>query len=404
MPRSNLDIGRQSSNLDDEEFRRRLIDWLEQATPVDWRAQRDADRVEFDRQWVSAVRDAGFGPPHWEPEIGGPGLTVDQQIVFYETLARSDAPPYPGVFGTAYVHTHATLRHGTQEQRERFLPPILAAEEIWCQAFSEPTAGSDLASLRTRATRDGEHFILDGQKVWSSNAVRADWALVLARTDPSAPKRNGISYFIVDLTLDGVEVRPIRQLTGESEFAEIFFNDVHVPASCLIGAENDGWRLAQTTLTAERGPLTTGKALRLQRAADILAGQALEHFDGDSAALATSSLGQRVADAHVEAQLGVELMTASLRPSSRPASEASIVKLFVTELVQRLTGLGAEIDGLGGHVVRPTERYEMPTGHWLRDHYASWGSTISAGSSEIQRNLISERVLGLPRDPRVQDA
>src|SRR4051794_2829902 len=166
-----------------EQFRAGLAAWLASTAPSDWRARRERGRVAFDKWWVSAVRDAGYGPPHWSPDIGGPGLSVDQQIAFYEEIAANDLPPYPAVFSTGYVHTEATLRHGSQEQRDRWLPRILAAEEVWCQAFSEPSAGSDLASLRTAARSDGDSYVLNGQKVWSSNAMYADWALVLARTD-----------------------------------------------------------------------------------------------------------------------------------------------------------------------------------------------------------------------------
>jgi len=234
------------------EFRAGVREWLRETVPPDWRQRLRADLRGFSLWWADAVRDAGYGPPHWAVEHGGPGLSLPRQLVLYEELTRADCPEYPGLVLCGYTHVYGTVvAHGTPEQIAAHLPPILAHERVWAQAFSEPDAGSDLASLRTTAVRHGDRYVVNGQKIWSSLAPYADWAILLARTDPSAPKRRGLSYLLVDLHSPGVRVRPIRQITGAADdFAEIFFTDVEVPVANLVGAENDGWRVARKTIAA----------------------------------------------------------------------------------------------------------------------------------------------------------
>ena len=389
-----------------EEFRATLRAWIGDTVPSDWRDRRADDERGFSVWWNSAVRAAGYGPPHWSPAVGGPGLSLSEQLVFYEEVALADCPRYPGLFSCAYTHVHDTLVvHGTNAQREQHLGPILRCERVWAQAFSEPEAGSDLASLRTRAERDGQDYVINGQKIWSSLAPRADWAILLARTDPDAPKRRGISFFLVDLETPGVDVRPIRQITGAADdFAEIFFTDVVVPAEPLVGELNNGWTVAHTTLAAERGPLAVPTALQL-RAALSATREAIRATLPDEDLFAISSIGQRYTELHGEVEILAEMMYGTLArfiEVGEPGPESSIIKLFLGQLMQRVTALGLEAAGIDGHLERGADPRDQPSGDLLIDHLGSWAWTIAGGSDQIQRNIIGERVLGLPRDPLVE--
>ena len=244
--------------IDDDlsEFRATVRAWAEEHIPVGWETRFgvavDDEFRTFQRDWLRTLRDGGYAAPHWVKEWGGGGYSLAEQIVIFEEFSRLNAPPLRNYF-VALNHAYATLMHaGTDEQRRRHLPAILDGE-VWCQGFSEPGAGSDLASLRTRAVRNGDVYVVNGQKVWSSRAAFADRCLLLARTDPNAPKRRGISYFLLDMKSPGVQARTIRQATGAAEFCEVFLTDVEIPVTDLVGAENDGWKIAQSTLSAERG-------------------------------------------------------------------------------------------------------------------------------------------------------
>ncbi len=254
------------SGPDLESFRATVRSWCRSHIAADWRQRQtgasDEEFVRFQQEWFQELRQAGFAVPHWPREWGG-GLSVGEQTVLYEELARHDAPRLVLAFVSIHHAASTLLLAGSDEQRRRHLPAILDGE-IWVQGFSEPEAGSDLASLRTTARRRGDVFVVNGQKVWASGAHFADWCLLLARTDPVAPKRRGISYFMLDMRVPGIEVRPIRQATGESHFCEIFLRDVEIPASQLIGPENDGWQVAQATLSAERGMTMLELAERLR--------------------------------------------------------------------------------------------------------------------------------------------
>jgi alkylation response protein AidB-like acyl-CoA dehydrogenase len=386
-----------------EEFRSTFREWLRDTVPADWRDQMAADQRALFVWWVRAMRDAGYGPPHWSPEVGGPGLSLAQQLVLYEEITQSDCPGYPGLFSCAYTHVHDTLTlHGTPEQIERHLKPILDGEKVWAQAFSEPEAGSDLASLRTRAVRDGDHYVVNGQKIWSTLAPNADWAILLARTDTEAPKHKGISYFLVDLRSPGIEVRPIKQITGaEDDFAEIFFTDVEVPAENLVGRENEGWRIAHTTLAAERGPLAVPTALMLRETLGSARELARELIPDDET-FALSSIGQRYAQLHGEVEILSEMMYGTLArfiEVGEPGPESSIIKLFLAPLMQRVSAFGLDVAGLDGFEEKGVSRRDKAANDWLVNHLGSWVWTIAGGSDQIQRNIIGERVLGLPRDP-----
>lgn len=380
-----------------DEFRERVRAWCETHVPTDWRATQtgatDGEFVAFQKGWFAELHAAGFAVPHWPAQWGG-GMPVDEQIVLYSELAAHDAPRLVLAFVGIHHAASTLLVAGTDEQRQRHLPAILEGE-IWVQGFSEPEAGSDLASLRTTARRVGETFIVDGQKLWASGGMHADWCLLLARTDPDAPKRQGISYFLLDMTSPGVEVRPIRNAVGDSHFCEIFLDGVEIPAANLIGAENQGWQVAQATLGAERGMTMLELAERLGNAGFRWLVQACRPIDD-----------ARVADRL--AQFEIEI--AGLRGLCRDVvqqhdtgavgpADASVVKLYYSELLQRMTDFGTEIGGMAAHtqLTKPASS-GWESGSWLLDFIGSWEWTIPGGASEIQRTIIAERGLGLPRE------
>ncbi len=385
-------------------FRAEVRDWCRAEIPAGWREAQtgasDAEFVAFQQEWFQRLRGAGFAVPHWPKDWGG-GMPVPEQIVLYQELAAHDAPRLVLAF-VAIHHAAATLlAAGTEEQRRRHLPAILDGE-IWVQGFSEPAAGSDLAALATTARRDGADYVVTGQKVWASGAQFADWCLLLARTDPHAPKRHGISYFLLDMRTPGIDVRPIRQATGESHFCEIFLDGVRIPATGLIGAENTGWRVAQQTLGAERGLTMLELAERLGNAGfrwlvQACAGQDAAGEPADPVVL------DRLAGLETEIA-GLRLLCRDLverheSGTSGPA-DASIVKLYYSELLQRMTDFGAEIGGACAHTVLHKPRSGgWESGAWALDFLGSWEWTIPGGTSEIQRTIIGERGLGLPREP-----
>jgi alkylation response protein AidB-like acyl-CoA dehydrogenase len=389
-----------------EEFRAYVREWCRAHVPAGWRRAQtgvpDPEFVAFQRAWFQELRQAGFAVPHWPREWGG-GMSAAEQMVLYSELAAHDAPRLVLAF-VAIHHAAATLlAAGTQEQRERHLPAILDGE-IWVQGFSEPDAGSDLASLRTTARRDGDVYIVSGQKLWASGAMHADWCLLLARTDPAVPKRHGISYFLLDMRTPGIEVRPVRQATGESHFCEIFLSEVAIPASQLVGAENAGWQVAQQTLGAERGMTMLELAERLGNAGfRWLVDACARPGPGGRRPLDDSLVADRLA--------GFETEIAGLRGLCRRLVErheagtagpadASVVKLYYSELLQRMMDFGAGIGGLTAHTELAKPRSSgWESGAWVLDFIGSWEWTIPGGSSEIQRTIIGERGLGLPREP-----
>ncbi len=382
------------------DFRAEVRAWCADHVPADWRVSQtgvsDAEFVAFQKAWFAELHAAGFAVPHWPAQWGG-GMPVDQQIVLYSELAAHDAPRLVLAFVGIHHAASTLLVAGTDEQRRRHLPAILDGE-IWVQGFSEPEAGSDLASLRTTARRVGETYVVNGQKIWASGGLHADWCLLLARTDPEAPKRRGISYFLLDMTTPGIDVRPIRNAVGDSHFCEIFLDDVVIPAANLIGAENEGWQVAQATLGAERGMTMLELTERLGNA-------------GFRRLVQACSL---VTDARVADRLAqFEIEIAGLRGLCRDlvsrseteatgAADASVVKLFYSELLQQMTDFGAEIGGLAAHttLTKPASS-GWESGAWMLDFIGSWEWTIPGGASEIQRTIIAERGLGLPREPSV---
>ncbi|MGY1897330.1 acyl-CoA dehydrogenase family protein [Nocardia gipuzkoensis] len=389
-----------------DEFRGEVRDWCRTHVPADWRQAQtgptDAEFVRFQRDWFQQLRRAGYAVPHWPREYGG-GMSVPEQIVLYQELAAHDAPRLVLAF-VAVHHAAATLlAAGTEEQRRRHLPAILDGE-IWVQGFSEPGAGSDLAALQTSARRDGDGYVVTGQKVWASGAQYADWCLLLARTDQAAPKRRGISYFLLDMRSPGIEVRPIRQATGESHFCEIFLDEVRIPADGLVGAENAGWQVAQQTLGAERGLTMLELSERLGNAGFRLLVEACERADpGGVRPIDDALVADRLAALDIEIAglraLCRDLVERHDAGRAGPA-DASVVKLYYSELLQRMTDFGTEVGGVAAHtMLRKPMSGGWESGAWVLDFIGSWEWTIPGGTSEIQRTIIAERGLGLPREP-----
>lgn len=379
------------------DFRQQVRAWCDEHVPRDWRRTQtgvpEAEFVRFQKAWFAELHAAGFAVPHWPREWGG-GMSVADQIVLYQELAAHDAPRLVLAF-VGIHHAAATLvAAGTEAQRQQHLPAILDGE-IWVQGFSEPEAGSDLASLRTSARRVGDEYVVNGQKLWASGGAHADWCLLLARTDPDAPKRKGISYFLLDMTSPGVDVRPIRNAMGDSHFCEIFLTDVVIPATNLVGAENAGWQVAQETLGAERGLTMLELSERL---AHIGFRRLVETCPADDPVVA-----DRLAQLEIEIT-GLRGLCRRFVEKSEEGhvgtADASIVKLFYSELLQRLTDFGVEAGGLDVHtdLAKPMSS-GWESGAWLLDFIGSWEWTIPGGASEIQRTIIGERGLGLPREP-----
>jgi alkylation response protein AidB-like acyl-CoA dehydrogenase len=379
------------------EFRAAVREWCREHIPPDWRRTQTGVGAEgfvaFQRDWFATLHKAGFAVPHWPREWGG-GMPVADQVVLYQELAAHDAPRLVLAFVGIHHAAATLLAAGTEAQRRRHLPAILDGE-IWVQGFSEPEAGSDLASLRTSARRAGDAYVVNGQKLWASGAAHAHWCLLLARTDPDAPKRRGISYFLLDMTTPGVQVRPVRNAVGDRHFCEIFLDDVVIPAANLVGPENGGWQVAQATLSAERG-------MTMLELAERLACAGLRRLVAESPR-DDPVVADRLAQFEIEItglrgmcrQLVCDLDAGSAGPAA-----ASIVKLCYSELLQRLTDFGAEIGGMPAHTVltKPLSS-GWESGSWVLDFIGSWEWTIPGGSSEIQRTIIGERGLGLPREP-----
>jgi len=371
----------------DEEFRAGLREWLASELPNlpaqpsrdDWTARR-----AWDTDWQRRLFDAGYAGINWPKEYGGQGATPSQHLVFLEETTRARAP-YVGVNFVGLLHAGPTIiAEGTDEQKAAHLPRILRGDEVWCQGFSEPQAGSDLASLRTKAVRDGDHYVVTGQKIWCSFGQIGDFGELLVRTDADAPKHKGITWLALPMDLPGIEVRPLRTVLGSSEFAELFLDEVRVPVSCRIGEENDGWRVTNVTLSFERGTAFVSEMVDALRLVDDLA-----PFVTDPA--------YRRELAHLAAELdGVWALTKrNITQAARTGvmgPGAMMIKYAYSELRQRLGELSLRVlerDALAVDVV----------GEFVEERLRTLALTIAAGTSQIQKNIIGERVLGLPKEP-----
>jgi alkylation response protein AidB-like acyl-CoA dehydrogenase len=352
--------------VDLEAFRSDVRAWLRASgrhAPRNYGAIVPPDLVEEGTAWQRRLYDAGMTGFHWPVEHGGRGLTREHTGVWLEEAALADVPPFLNMVSLVLMG-ETVLAHGTEEQQARHLHPTLRGEQVWCQLFSEPGAGSDLASLATRAARDGDEFVLNGQKVWCSNGRVADYGICLARTDPEAPKHRGISFFLLDMRLPGIEIRPIRQMTGGSEFDEVFLTDVRVPAGAVVGPLHGGWGVAMGTLTNERGHI----------GASVI------------------SLGRTVAelsDASLYAR-GRALQALGQRQGAEATTAASLLKLGITELFFDIAVARADGAGAAGMLEDEASRGLL----------GAPGGRIAGGTSQVQRNIIGELLLGLPKEPR----
>jgi len=384
----------------DEEFRREFRAWLE-ANRADAPTPRNIFMTEgkesFEEQvrWGRKLAAGGWFAVNWPREFGGRGATVLQTIVYHEELARLGlGEPAMGQGPTLLGPT--LLHWGTVEQKQRYVPKILKCEEIWCQGYSEPGAGSDLASIQTRAVEDGDDFVVNGQKIWTSQAQFADMIFMLVRTDPDAPKHKGISYLLVDMHSPGVTVRPLVEMTGNAGFNEVFFEDVRAPKKNLVGEKNQGWQVAMTTLMFERSGVVDGGAIET---CHKLAELARKLPRNGTTAWDDASVRQRVAEFYGEAvalkYTGYRQLTRRLK-GLPPGPEGSMMKLCATELNHRMQLFAMELLGPYSQLENHAE-HAYDEGIWSFRMLASRGGTIAAGSNKIQHNIIGERVLGLPK-------
>ncbi len=386
----------------DEKFRAELRAWLARAVPEqgppppshDWPARRS-----YDTRWQRQLFEAGYAGLNWPREYGGRDASPTEQLVYYEETARAGAP-YVGVNFVGVLHGGPTLvAEGTAEQKARHLPRILRGEEIWCQGFSETVAGSDLAALKTRAVRDGDHYVLSGHKIWCSFAHVADFGEFLVRTDPDAPKHRGISWLILPMNLPGIEIRPLPTLAGEGEFSEVFLNDVRVPIENRVGAENDGWRITNVTLRFERGTAFASEMIQLQQFLVELARIAQRVTRSNARAWDDAGLRREIG--HIAGELDalwamVKLSVSKSTQTGVPGLEGSALKLYYTELYQRIVELGMRL--LGRAALSREDVGGLPSRLLLHKALQSLSLTIAAGSSQIQRNIVAERILGLPKE------
>jgi alkylation response protein AidB-like acyl-CoA dehydrogenase len=385
---------------EDEAFRIEVRDWLAEHLVGEFadlggRGGSGDETFGFDCRlaWERQLAAGGWTCIGWPEEFGGRGATIAQQVIFHEEYVRAGAPGRVGVMGEGLLGP-TLIQYGTDSQRDRFLPPIVAGTELWCQGYSEPDAGSDLASVRTRAVRDGDEWVVSGQKVWTSLAHQADWCFVLCRTDPDSSRHRGLSYLLVPMRQPGVEIRPITQLTGTSEFNEVYFDGARTALDHVVGQVGDGWGVALATLAFERGVGLLGHQLTFRRQLDRLLAEARRTCAGHRAVVR-----DRLARAWVELEILRLNTLRSLSGVEGPVAppEASIAKLYWATWHRRLGELAMDVHGPEGLVV-PGPEPELD--EWQRVFLFSRSETIYGGSNEIQRNIIGERVLGLPPEPK----
>jgi alkylation response protein AidB-like acyl-CoA dehydrogenase len=390
-------------NLNQEElaFRDELRAWLTANVPPDWDERREESleqRFDYLRRWQRKLYDGGWAGISWPKEYGGRGAGLMQQVIFWQEMALAGAPPLANVLGVGIIGP-TIIAFGTEGQKKRYLAKILSAEEIWCQGFSEPGAGSDLANVRCQAEPLGDHYVVNGQKVWNSYGWAADWCELVVRTDASAEKHRGLTVLLVDMKSKGVEVRPLRQMTGETEFNELFFHDVRVPIENVVGKVNQGWSVAIGTLMHERGTFGAGLQVTYHRNMERLIELARTIRRNGHTVADDPLMRQKLAQCYAE----IEIMKANqMRAFSRisstgvPGPEGSIMKIFWSELNQRFQQVAQELLGAYGQL-QAGDDHAMDNGLWAYGYLRSRGNTIEAGTSEIQRNIIGHFVLGLPK-------
>jgi alkylation response protein AidB-like acyl-CoA dehydrogenase len=379
-------------------FQREVHDWLVANLPPGWgtpafaKPEDPAEKVRFARWWQGRLHEGGWSGLHWPREYGGRGATPIEQLLFAEEYTRAGAPSMidigvgPALVGPTLIH------HGTEAQKQRFLRKILTGEEVWCQGFSEPNAGSDLAACRTRAELRGDFFHVTGQKIWTSYARFADWCILVTRTEFQGPKHKGLTFLLVDMKSAGITIRPLVEMTGVAWFNEVFFDDVRVPRENMVGELNQGWQIAITTLAHERGG--SAPHARLQGELRDVLGLA-----GRCGATADPRWRQRLAQSYIETEilrlLAYKQVTEMMR-RGQPGPEGSYLKLVWSEADLRMKDLAIEMEGAYAALARGS-RHALDEGRWEYEYLWSRAATIYAGTSEVQRNVIAQRVLGLPR-------
>ena len=388
-----------------EAFREGVRAWLKANMPTEWDrrliATSDVPRpeaYEFLRTWQRKMYEAGFVGITWPKEVGGRGLTFVEEMILHQEMALAKAPPLLNILGVGMAGP-TIVAYGTEEQKKRYPAKILSCEEIWCQGYSEPNAGSDLASLQTRAVKDGEYWVVNGQKVWTSLAHIADWMMLLARTDLDVPRHKGITYFLLDMHAPGVTVKPLRQITGDAEFNEVFLDNVRIHESQVLGSVNNGWAVGLTTLMYERLALGFGLQVRLRIAVDGLIELARRMEKEGRQLTKDAVMRQKIAQLWIETE-SLKYMAAravtKLLKGELPGPEASAGKMVWVDVHQRIQELAMEIQGPYSQLTKGSHR-SLENGAWQYTFLRSRANSIEGGTTEIQKNIIGERVLGLPK-------
>jgi alkylation response protein AidB-like acyl-CoA dehydrogenase len=368
----------------EQAFRDELRAWLEANHPGQ-EPSGDEAAFEFRKDWQRRLHEAGWAGLSWPKEYGGRGATLIEQAIFGEEMGRAKAPSAANLLGLV-MGGPVVIAHGTEEQKRRFLEPILSAEEIWCQGFSEPDAGSDLAALKTRAVKSNGDWLVTGQKVWTTYAHEAKWCMLVARTDQDVPKHQGLTYFLLDMDQDAVQVRPLRQITGEAEFNELFFEEARIPDENVVGGVGNGWAVAITTLMHERAGLGAGSAIQVRIALGELVELAKERGVADD-----PLIRQKLAQLHIEAEalrLNAWRGLTQIMKTGVPGPEGSLPKWQWAEVNQGLTELAMEIRG------EEAPSWDSP---WTHRFLRARANSIEGGTTEILKNIVAERVLGLPK-------
>jgi len=391
-------------SAEEQQFRDELRQWLSENLPKGWGETvfepEDEDEMYLSRlEWEKKLYKGGWSGIEWPKKYGGRGATLIEQAIFAEEMARAKAPEGLNIIGRNLVAT-TLLHHGTEEQRLRYLPKILSGDEVWCQGFSEPNAGSDLASVRCKAELKGDHFVVNGQKIWTSYGQYAQWCIVLVRTNSEVAKHKGISFLLVDMRSPGVTLRPLKQISGESEFNETFFDNVEVPLENLVGELNGGWKIAMTTLAYERGPEDAlGRQIRFKQELDRLIHTLSQLQRNDRAIIEDPVVRQKVAKSIVDLEVMrlnvLRRFSKALKGEPR-GPDASMVKLYWSHIMQNMYEMALEVLGPLASLTEG-DSLAAAMGRYQLSYLQSRAFTIYSGSSEIQRNIIAERVLGLPK-------
>ncbi|WP_249871644.1 acyl-CoA dehydrogenase family protein [Oceanobacillus saliphilus] len=388
---------------DIEQFRTEVREWLENNIPSWWHdfTERKKDRERYRElmsSWDKKLSESGYTGISWPKEYGGKGEHVLKEMIFEEELGKIDAPKGHNYLARILLGP-TMLTYATKEQKEYFIPRIIQSKDIWCQGFSEPNAGSDLASLSTRAVLDGDEWVINGQKTWTSEAKESNWCFLLARTDADAAKHKGITYFLVPMDAEGVTIRPITKITGENEFNEVFFDDVRIPKDYHVGNINEGWKVAMTTLSFERGVLALGRHSRFEKEFKRAIQSATDRASlSEDSFINKSYLSQKIAQSYIELRVmkyhSLKTISDYVNSNGKLGPEVSLQKLYWSEMRRRLGHLYMELQGKDSYYAKEDAEFGD---YFTNVYYTALGENVYAGTSQIQRNILAEKVLGLPR-------